>query len=128
MISALVIEKKKSEGYQKIHRAPARIGVWRLIARRHERRRPLAEALVSELASGLALIKRVPPDVTYFGGACIKRSDPHYATAEEWRGFARGPSWPEASLSVQENMSSARGLTGWICARHKEYRNAAGPI
>jgi len=56
-------------------------GVWGKIAR-YEGRNTLAQALVAELESGLALLKTLPPAVTFFGGARIRSDDPYFKAAE----------------------------------------------
>lgn len=56
-------------------------GVWGRIAR-YEGRSTLAQTLVAELESGLALLKTLPPAVTFFGGARIRSDDPYFAAAE----------------------------------------------
>ncbi len=57
-------------------------GVWGAIARRFPERGALAAALISELEEGLELLGGLPPAVTFFGGARIKRDDPYYGAAE----------------------------------------------
>lgn len=57
-------------------------GLWGAIARRAPEKGALAEALVSELESGLALLKTLPPAVTFFGGARVRPGDPFFAAAE----------------------------------------------
>ena len=62
-------------------KAGALQGVWGAIAPADERR-GLAQALVAELSSGLAVLSKVAPAITFFGGARIKPGDPVYAAAE----------------------------------------------
>jgi uncharacterized protein (TIGR00730 family) len=57
-------------------------GVWGAIARRPEERAGLAQALVKELESGLAVLKTLPAAVTFFGGARVRSDDPFYAAGE----------------------------------------------
>lgn len=56
-------------------------GVWGEIERRSGRDQ-LAAALVEELESGLALLKTLPPAVTFFGGARIRPGDRYWVEAE----------------------------------------------
>ena len=56
-------------------------GVWGAIAR-SQGLSSLAQALVSELESGLSLLTTLPPAVTFFGGARISPTDPYYQAAE----------------------------------------------
>lgn len=57
-------------------------GIWGAIARAADRRRDLAQALVAELDEGLAVLRDLPPAVTFFGGARVKPDDPFYGQAE----------------------------------------------
>ncbi len=61
---------------------PATEGVWGAIARRTESPDGLARALIEELESGLAVLQRLPPAVTFFGGARIQPTDRYYGQAE----------------------------------------------
>jgi len=56
-------------------------GVWGAIAQ-SQGLSSLAQALVSELESGLSLLTTLPPAVTFFGGARITSTDPYYQAAE----------------------------------------------
>jgi uncharacterized protein (TIGR00730 family) len=56
-------------------------GVWGAIAR-SQGLSSLAQALVSELESGLSLLTTLPPAVTFFGGARISPTDSYYQAAE----------------------------------------------
>jgi uncharacterized protein (TIGR00730 family) len=58
-------------------------GVWGSIARHAEGRSELARALVSELISGISLLKTLPPAVTFFGGARVQPDDPYYRAGRQ---------------------------------------------
>lgn len=58
------------------------MGVWGEVARHAPARAYLAKVLVEELHQGLNLLSTLPPAVTFFGGARIKKDDPFYAAAE----------------------------------------------
>jgi uncharacterized protein (TIGR00730 family) len=61
--------------------APAHTrGVWGELASGD--RGQLARTLVEELENGLRLLGSLPPAVTFFGGARVRKDDPYYAAAE----------------------------------------------
>ncbi|MGE0821593.1 MAG: LOG family protein [Candidatus Binatia bacterium] len=68
-------------------------GVWGKIAQSTERT-TLADALVSELESGLSLLTTLPPAVTFFGGARIQPDDPYYKTAVQMGELLAGTGIP----------------------------------
>ncbi len=55
-------------------------GVWGKVTD-GTRKVDLAAALVQELETGLKLLGSLPPAVTFFGGARVKREDPYYEAA-----------------------------------------------
>ena len=57
-------------------------GVWGAIARHAPERSELAQALVDELQQGLALLKTLPPAITFFGGSRMLPGDAYYIAAE----------------------------------------------
>ena len=60
---------------------PATRGVWGAIAR-YKELGALAQALVAELENGLTLLQKLPPAITFFGGARIRPDDVYYQAAE----------------------------------------------
>lgn len=58
------------------------MGVWGEVARHAPARSYLAKVLIDELHEGLKLLSTLPPAVTFFGGARIRKDDPFYAAAE----------------------------------------------
>ncbi len=60
---------------------PATRGVWGAIAR-YKELGTLAQDLVAELESGLTLLQKLPPAITFFGGARIRSTDVYYQAAE----------------------------------------------
>lgn len=60
---------------------PATRGVWGAIAR-YKELGTLAQDLVAELESGLTLLQKLPPAITFFGGARIRATDVYYQAAE----------------------------------------------